>query len=169
MYNDYGIDLLTHWSWVMHICVGNLTIIGPDYGLSPGQRQAIIWTNAGRFLIGPWGINISEILVCIHTFSFKKNSFENVLCEIASILYRPQCVKSMKESMFLTCNMMIWGKPICHKYIHGLVQEKHNSIANACLFCTNPSIPDFFYITSANGPNPQAHFNDHLLLKMQIQ
>ena len=39
--------MLTHWGRVTHICVGNLTIIGPDNGLSPGRRQAIIWTNAG--------------------------------------------------------------------------------------------------------------------------
>ena len=32
-----------------HICVGNLTIIGSDNGLSPSRRQAIIWTNAGIF------------------------------------------------------------------------------------------------------------------------
>ena len=38
---------LTHWGGVTHICVGNLTIIGPDNGVSPGRRRAIIWTNAG--------------------------------------------------------------------------------------------------------------------------
>ena len=38
---------LTHWGRVTHICVGNLTIIGSDNGLSPGRRQAIIWTKAG--------------------------------------------------------------------------------------------------------------------------
>ena len=38
---------LTHWGRVTHICVGNLTIIGSDNGLSPGRRQAIIWTSAG--------------------------------------------------------------------------------------------------------------------------
>ena len=27
-----------------HMCLRNLTIIGSDYGLSPGRRQAIIWT-----------------------------------------------------------------------------------------------------------------------------
>ena len=32
---------LTHWGRVTHICVGNLTIIGSDNGLSPGRRQAI--------------------------------------------------------------------------------------------------------------------------------
>ena len=38
---------LTHWGRVTHICVGNLTIIGSDNGLSPYRRQAIICTNAG--------------------------------------------------------------------------------------------------------------------------
>ena len=44
---------LTHWSQVMYICVSKLTIIGSDNGLSPGQHQAIIWTNTGILLIGP--------------------------------------------------------------------------------------------------------------------
>ena len=49
-----------------------LTIIGSDNGLSPGRRQAIIWTNAGILLVGPLGTNSSEILIEILTFSFKK-------------------------------------------------------------------------------------------------
>ena len=63
---------LTHWGRVMHICVGNLPIIGSDNGLSAGRRQAIIWTNAGILLIGPLGTNLSDILTEIITFSFKK-------------------------------------------------------------------------------------------------
>ena len=63
---------LTHWGRVTHICVGKLTIIGSDNGLSPGRRQAIIWTNAGILLIGPFGTNFSEILIATETFSFKK-------------------------------------------------------------------------------------------------
>ena len=55
-----------------HICVGNLTIIGSDNGLSPDRRQVIIWTNAGLLLTGPSGTNFSEILIEILTFSFKK-------------------------------------------------------------------------------------------------
>ena len=42
---------------------GNLTIIGPDNGLSPGRCQAIIWTNAGILLIGPLGTDFSEISI----------------------------------------------------------------------------------------------------------
>ena len=67
-----GLNMLTHWGRVTHICVGNLTIIGPDNGLSPGRRQAIIWINAGILLIGPCGTNFSEILIGIQIFSFKK-------------------------------------------------------------------------------------------------
>ena len=63
---------LTHWGRVTHICVNKLTIISSDNGLSPGRRQAIIWTNAGILLIGPLGTNVSEILVGIQTFLLKK-------------------------------------------------------------------------------------------------
>ena len=51
---------LTHWGRVTHICVGKLTNIGSDNGLSPGRHQAIIWTNAGILLIRLLGTNLSE-------------------------------------------------------------------------------------------------------------
>ena len=63
---------LTHWGRVMHICFSKLNIIGSDNGLSPGQCQAIIWTNTGMLFIGPIGTNFSEILIKIYTFSFRK-------------------------------------------------------------------------------------------------
>ena len=63
---------LTHWGHVTHICVSKLIIIDSDNGLSPGRRQAIIWTNAGIWLIWTLGKNFSEILSEIHTFSFNK-------------------------------------------------------------------------------------------------
>ena len=59
---------LTHWGRVTHICVSKLTIIGSDNGLSPGRRQAIIWTNAGLLVIGPLATKFSEILIEILTF-----------------------------------------------------------------------------------------------------
>ena len=58
---DMQLDHLTHWGRVTHICVGNLITIGSDNGLSPGRRQAIIWTNTGILLIGHLGTNFSEI------------------------------------------------------------------------------------------------------------
>ena len=67
-----GVDQdLTLWGRVTHICVSDL-IIGWDNGLTPGRRQAIIWTNAGILLIGPLGTNFSENLIEIYTFAFEK-------------------------------------------------------------------------------------------------
>ena len=86
---------LTHWGRVTLICVGNLTIIGSDNGLSPGRRQAIIWINARILLIGPLGTNFTEIAFAIQTFLVKKNAFENVVWKMAAILSRPQFVKAM--------------------------------------------------------------------------
>ena len=62
----------THWGRVTHICVSRLAIIGSYKRLPPDRRQAIIWTNAVKLLIGPLGTNLSEILIEILIFSFKK-------------------------------------------------------------------------------------------------
>ena len=70
-----------------HICVCNLTIIGSDNGLSPGRRQAIIWTNAGILSIGPLGTNFNEISIGIQAFSFKKMHFK-----MSSAKWRPFCL-----------------------------------------------------------------------------
>ena len=78
---------LTHWGRVTHICVGKLTIIGPDNGLSPGRHQAIIWTNPGMVLFGPLGTERSEISVEIHTFSSKKMHLK-----MSSGKWRPICL-----------------------------------------------------------------------------
>ena len=76
----------THWGPVTHICVGTLTIIVSENGLSPGRRQAIIWTNAGILLTGPQGTNFSEILTGIQAFSFKKMHLK-----MSSAKWRPFC------------------------------------------------------------------------------
>ena len=78
--------LLTHWSRVTHICVGKLIIIGSDSGLSPGRRQAIIWTSAGILLIGPLRTNFSENSTEILTFSFTK-----MRLKMSSAKWRPFC------------------------------------------------------------------------------
>ena len=76
-----------------HICVSKLTIIVSDNGLSPGWRQAIIWTNDGILLIRPLRTNFSEILIEFYTFSFKKIDLKMSSEKTPAILSRPQCVK----------------------------------------------------------------------------
>ena len=78
---------LTHWGRVTHICVGKLTIIDSDNGLSPGQHQAIIWTNAEILLIGPLDTNFNDILIGIQTFSFKEMHLK-----MSSAKWRPFCL-----------------------------------------------------------------------------
>ena len=86
-YAPIRIATLTHWGRVTHICVNKLTNIGSDNGLSPGRRQAIIWTNAGILLIGPLGTNFSEIAIKIHIFLFKK-----MYLKMSSGEWRPFCL-----------------------------------------------------------------------------
>ena len=82
-----GHNELTHWGRVTHICIGKLTNIGSDNGLSPRRRRAIIWTNAGTLLIGPLGTNFSEFFIVIHTFSFNKMHLK-----MSSTKWRPFCL-----------------------------------------------------------------------------
>ena len=96
--------LLTHWGRVTHICVVKLAIIGSDHGLSPGRRQAIIWTNAGILLIGPLGTNFSENLIEILTFSFTK-----MRLKVSSAKWRPFCLglNVLKRELVMTCSNSI--------------------------------------------------------------
>ena len=79
--------MLTHWGRVTHICVGNLTIIVSDNGLSPDRRQAIIWTNAGLLSMGPLRIYFNENFIKIQQFSLKK-----MHVTISSAKWRPSCL-----------------------------------------------------------------------------
>ena len=63
----------------MHIYIGNLASISSDNSLSPGRSQAVIRINAGIVLIAPLGTNLSDILIEIHPFSFKKYIWKNRL------------------------------------------------------------------------------------------
>ena len=113
--------LLTHWGRVTYICISKLTISGSDNGLSPGRRQAIIWTNAGILLIRNLRTNFSGILMEIHTFSFKKMHLK-----MLSAKWRPFCHGfnvlrwdlSLKQSPVFKIEPYTWH--ICPaKWLHG--------------------------------------------------
>ena len=102
----------THWGWEMHICISEHVNIGSDNGLSPGRRQAIIWSNAGILLIGPLGTNFSEILIGIYTFSLKKTHLNRSsgkwqpFCLGLNVLTYWACFLSMAEQC-LPCWKML--------------------------------------------------------------
>ena len=64
-----------------------VNFIGSDNGLSPGRRQAIIWTYVGMLLIGVLWTKLSEIVSEIGTFSFKKMHMK-----MSSRKWRPFCL-----------------------------------------------------------------------------
>ena len=82
---EYRLFWLTHWGRVMPICVSKLAIICSDNGLPGGQY----W----NLLIGPLGTNSSEFLNQNWYVLIQENAFENVVCKMAAILSRLQCVK----------------------------------------------------------------------------
>ena len=87
---------LTHWGRVTHICFSKLTtIIVSDNGLSPGRRQAIIWTNAGILLIGPIGTNFNEITTKNSYIFIQENPIKTVVWKMSAILSWLQCVKDI--------------------------------------------------------------------------
>ena len=95
---------LIHWGRVTHICIGKLTSIGSDNGLAPGQRQAIIWANAGILLIGPSGTNFSAVLIEIYTFPFKK-----IHLKISSGKWRLFCLSLLSyDFQLLICLPLTW-------------------------------------------------------------
>ena len=74
-----------------YIYVSKLTIIGSDNGLSPGQRQAIIWTNAGILLTGSLVTHFNETLTQFIYFHSRK-SFWKCRLENSASMSQPQCV-----------------------------------------------------------------------------
>ena len=102
-----------------HICVSKLTIFGSNNGLSPGQRQAIIYTNAGILLIRTLGTNFSEILSKIHAFSFKEMHFK-----MSSAKRRPFCLGlNVLRRFFLD---ILYTKYLTLPYFHDdVIKWKH--------------------------------------------
>ena len=78
---------LIEWGRVTHICVGNLTPIASDSGLSPGRHHAIIWNNTWILLIGHLGTNFSVISIEMQTFPFKK-----MRLKVSSAKFLPFCL-----------------------------------------------------------------------------
>ena len=84
---------LVNWCRVTHICVSKLTIICSDDGLSPDRHWAIILTNDGILLIGPVGANFREIIIKIHTFSFKTKHLKMTSVKWRPFFFRRQCIE----------------------------------------------------------------------------
>ena len=101
-----------------HICIGKLTSIGSDNGLSPGRRQVIIWTNAWILFIGPLGTNFSEFLNKILKFSFMK-----MRLKVSYAKWRPFYLglNVLNSRFALCCVMQLLGSGRVYPYPSGLL------------------------------------------------
>ena len=124
-----GLNVLTQWGRVTHICVGKLNIIASDNGLSPGRCQAIIWTNAGILLIEPLGTKFNETLIEIHTFSFKKMHLK-----MSSAKRRPFCLgpnvlreRSVRDLQCLTIYYVEMATKPCFNVTDCIIDQFHKS------------------------------------------
>ena len=100
------------------MCVSKLTIIGSDNGLSPGWRQAIIWTNDEILLIRTLQTDFSDILSEIHAFSCKKMTLK-----MSSVKWLQYCFGlNVLNKQFLRQvgrSAAYWS--LCYWYIHNLI------------------------------------------------
>ena len=181
---------LIHWGRVMHICDGNLTSFGSDNGLSPGQHQPIVCTNVRILLIGPLETNFTQfsielfmsliVLYFLHSTSVpsfyiavvltlstsifnKESACESYVCELAAILYRPQCVKWSEISqsnhwqcrkyypMFLLQNVYVYLKDVditkVYIYLTLYIRANKSTTNNKRLFLLYLSISLINYYT----------------------
>ena len=139
-----------YWGRVTHICLSKLTIIGSDNALSPGRHQAIIRTNAGILLIGPFGTNFSEMLIKTLTFSLKKTRLK-----VLSAKWRPFCLGlNVLKHLFLHSywnfhwNLFQMVQFICH---HWLLNKRLSKQSWGWLFETL-SHPLWHHCNGQHGP-----------------
>ena len=115
LYIPYMCDIykLTYWGRVthIHVCVSTITVIGSNNGLSPGRRQAIIWTNARILLIGPLGTNFSEILIEIYIFHSGKCIWKCRLENFGHFVSASMCISRLWDVLSLSWIVIISRGP----------------------------------------------------------
>ena len=118
---------LTHWGPVTHICVSKLTSIGSD------NEWLVAWPVPSHYLnqclhIVNWtlGIKLQWNFSRNSNIFIHENAFESIVCEMATILSWPQCVKlhrlsdisnifslmRQQFSKWLTGAVNSWGTPM---------------------------------------------------------
>ena len=118
----------------------NQAMIGPDNGLAPNRRQAIIWTNHGTLLIEPLRTNLRRILMKIKQFS-SKNALEYVDSKMVAIVSQTQ---------------LLWVWMTIYVY-----QKPGHKVSHICLYAAKIPVPTsyiLFHSTYSSNWWPQCTF-----------
>ena len=105
---------LTHWGWVMHICISKLTILDLDNGLSPGRCQASHYLNQGWNIVNwilrnkpQWNLNRNSYI------SIQENVFENIVWKVAAILWHQYVNMNLRVVSYITTSyFVVWLVPV---------------------------------------------------------
>ena len=89
--------LLMTFRSVKHWWTTSSKILRPPPVKTPSELSGIIWTNAGILLIGPLGINVSQIAIKSPYIFIWENTLENVVWLKTVNMSRPQCVDSNQK------------------------------------------------------------------------
>ena len=121
---------LTHSPLVLHICINELgQHCGSDNGLSPIQRQAIIWTNAGLLSIRPLRtINFTEISIKIQNLHSQKCIWKYHLRNGGHFVQGEISLNGFLSPRQPFVDITFFG-PL--KFLDGLAKDCGNSSANA--------------------------------------
>ena len=131
--------------------VSHIIIYMISYHISSVRRHAIIWTNAGMLLFRPLGTNFSEILIEIHTFSFKKMHLKMSSGKWVAILSRLQCVNVCISNLMCSLCILVFvyilnivddfvsviNKSLTWAYTNELLQKYKNLTWNIILLSIN--------------------------------
>ena len=93
--------------WRLYIR-GNYALIASANGLSPVQRRAIMWPNAGILSIGSLVSSVGTILINIKAFSLKKYRNWNSLLRHLGHFVQPHCVYPWRWD-WMGCARIGWG------------------------------------------------------------
>ena len=143
-----GFNELTHWGQAMHICVNKLTIIGSDNGLSPGRRQAIIWTMLEYCSLHPWEHKLQWNLNQNLSIFNRNNAFENVVWKMAAIS-RTHCVKKASQQKQQQIFQHVSSKSCMIEFWHRCVQHCGISFVNVLdirQYCTKPWVRFLYWM-----------------------
>ena len=135
---------ITYWGRATHICVGKLTIIDSDNGLSPGRRQAIIWTSAGILLIDRSRYYYSHLVAARGCGSHKPRVrvvWTNMIkeCEV-KCTYHWDIVQNKYDNLLMLHIWILCGEDLFNMGIYSLIQTKIYFTVY-CYAMWNPAYP----------------------------
>ena len=119
-------------------------MIGSDNGLSPVQRQPIIWTDDGLLSIRLKRTYFNEISFEFQWVSFKKIHMKMLSTKMAAILSQPKCVLNQWQLHALKLKYIsepqhtVFMKPLCQVWpnvVHSFMEHMEiyrNWTCNAC-------------------------------------